>query len=150
MLPTSLKNVCLMPSVFPLFHLGQVGASPAGQVSPPGVSSVNRGKGGSRRALQGLCRFLVANSNPSQPRAAALRFPQVWGKGNLTTCEYPGKRQESHSGSQREELSAPEEEVVWESSESRAGVGRLDLHSHGLLPPQDQVKVRPGKSVISL
>ena len=61
-----------MPSVFPLFHLGQVGASPAGQVSPPGVSSVNRGKGGSRRALQGLYRFLVANSSPSQPRATAL------------------------------------------------------------------------------
>ena len=127
-----------------------MGASPAGQVSPPGVSSVNRGKGGSRRALQGLYRFLVAIPPPRSPELLLYDFPRCGVRANLTTCEYPGKRQESHSGSQREELSAPEEEVVWESSESRAGVGRLDLHSHGLLPPQDQVKVRPGKSVISL
>ena len=35
-----------MPSVFPLFHLGQVGASPAGQVSPPEKALQTEGKEG--------------------------------------------------------------------------------------------------------
>ena len=66
-----------------------------------------------------------------------------------TTCEYFGLRQESQSGSYREKRSAPDNFGSLGVFGVRVGVGRLDLHSNGLLTLSNQVKGYPCLSGIS-